>query len=250
MSWITTGATAASLIATGVGTGMSYMAQQDEAANQKALADMNYGIQARNAKINATIAKRQANLKKTYSKAAIAAKEVNAKNYEAQADSVEAQGREQARRMREQGASVMAALRSGYAASGVTSEGTPIIAMADTAGKLELAVQDAKWQSDVEANKYRDAAAMERYNQNFDRADILVADYEAQLAKMGQQLNMDEAYFNRASGYAQSSATKTAAYGTLISGVSSMASTVASYAGSSAGQQLFAKKTPQYTGRV
>ncbi len=59
MSWVVTGATAASLIATGVGTGMSYMPRRTRAANQQALADMNYGIQTRNAKINATIAKRK-----------------------------------------------------------------------------------------------------------------------------------------------------------------------------------------------
>lgn len=38
---------------------------------------MNYGIQERNAKINATIAKRQANLKKTYAQASMNAKEAN-----------------------------------------------------------------------------------------------------------------------------------------------------------------------------
>ncbi len=58
MMWTAIGTTTASLIATGVGTGMSYMASQNEASNQQALADMNYGIQTRNAKINATIAKR------------------------------------------------------------------------------------------------------------------------------------------------------------------------------------------------
>ncbi len=118
--------------------------------------------------------------------------------------------------------------------------------LADTAGKLELAVQDSKWTADAKANQYRDAAKMERYQTNFDRADILVSDYEAQLAKMGQQLNMDQAFFERSAGYAQSSATKTAAYGTLISGVSSMAGTVADYGSSAAGQQLFgSKKSPK-----
>lgn len=229
MSWVATGATAANLIVTGVGTGMSYMAAQDEAAQQQALADQQYGIQKRNAKINATIAKRQAAMKKKYSEASIVAKEVNAKNYEAQAASIQTQARERARRMRDQNDAALSSVKAGYAAAGVTSEGTPIIALAETAGRLELAVQDAKWQSDVEANQYLDAAKMERYNQYQDRNDMLVADYEAQLAKMGQSLNMDQAYFDRSVGYSQAAATKTAAYGTLLSGASSMLSTVASY---------------------
>lgn len=88
---------------------------------------------------------------------------------------------------------------------------------------------NAKWQSDVEANRYLDAAAMERYNQYQDRNDMLVADYEAQLAKMGQSLNLDQAAFDRSVGYSQASATRTAAYGTLLSGAASMAGTVADY---------------------
>jgi len=239
MMWAAIGTTTASLVATGVGTGMSYMAAQDEASQQKAIADQNYQIQKRNAKINATIAKQQAALKKTYADASMRAKEVNATSYEAEAAAIEAQSREEARRMREQGNALIANQKSAYAASGVTSEGSPIMVMAETAGRLELAVQDAKWQSDQQANQYRDAAKVERYNKVFDQADMLVADYEAQLAKLGQSLNMDEAYFNRSAGYSQASATRTAAYGTLISGASSMAGTVADFSNSSAGQKLF-----------
>ncbi|WP_169809735.1 hypothetical protein [Terrimicrobium sacchariphilum] len=226
MMWTAIGTTVVSVAATGVGTGMSYFAAQDQASQQAAITNQNYAIQKRNAQIQAKIGQQQAKYKKAYAMAGYKAKQENALTYEAQADAINTQAREAARRMREQNDAALATQRAAVSASGVTTEGSPIIALAESAGRLELAVQDSKWQSDVQAQQYREAAKQERYQSAFDLIDTHIADYEGKLAKVGLSLNLDQAALTRSAGLSESSATRTAAYGTLLSGFSSMASQV------------------------
>ncbi len=89
----------------------------------------------------------------------------------------------------------MASIRAGYAASGVNLGRNADRCHGDTAGKLELAIQDAKWQSDAEATKYR---MPPRWSGISRISTGLTCSWpiRAKLAKMGQQLNMDEAYFS------------------------------------------------------
>jgi hypothetical protein len=63
----------------------------------------------------------------------------------------ETMGREQARRMRQQGDRVMGAIRSGYAKGGITESGSALDVMADTAGLIELQAQGTIYESRVES---------------------------------------------------------------------------------------------------
>lgn len=68
---------------------------------------------------------------------------------------VEAQARERARRQREEGEKMMAAIRSRNTRSNLTSEGTPLLIMAESAGVMELAVADSWYEAGLRAEALR-----------------------------------------------------------------------------------------------
>jgi hypothetical protein len=66
----------------------------------------------------------------------------NARVAQNEAQRTEMEARERARRMREENERALGAQRGAYAKSGVTSAGSPLMVMAETAGLGELAVAD------------------------------------------------------------------------------------------------------------
>ncbi len=210
-----------SVVATAIGTGISVYGQQQAVKSQEAVANYNYAIEKQNAEINAKSAKIQAQWR---SQTAVAERQNqlnNAAALEAQARAVEVQGREAINRQRDDNELRMARMRSGYAKSGVTTEGSPLATMSESSALLELSVQDSAFQTEMEARAYDRKAAGERYQAGYSLFDQQVADYEAAAASAGRQIDLDTAKGNLASARTNAQAANISSYGTLLSGVGS-----------------------------
>jgi hypothetical protein len=87
----------------------------------------------------------------------------NAASQDQEANLVEAQARERARRQREQNEKIMSSLRGRQGKSAVTFEGSPLMVMAETAGLMELGVADAFYEAGLQSQALRTKADAGRY---------------------------------------------------------------------------------------
>jgi hypothetical protein len=202
---------------------------------------------------------------------------------------IETQSRERVRRIREQSGRVQSMMRSRVGASGVVMEGSPLEALADVAGTMELSAQDAVFEAEVarrdtmfqtemeagdleeRGGNARFESAVTRVNaaqsresaQNSRRSTRFVAmgrdlslagfalegeagglakqsagyrgamaDYAYRSADAGFAMDMQTSNLNRFASESTARATQIASYGTILSGVSDAAGTVASAGGS------------------
>lgn len=248
MGYTTAAIAVAGLVASAVGTGISYYGQQQQAQNAQSVANYNAQIAAQNSAVNRQIAAQQAvlaqqqiarNQQLTQAQADAQRRNAtvlqnNATALEQQGRAAEAQGREQARRMREDNIKKLATQRARYAKSGVTSEGSPLAVMAESAGLLELGVQDLHFQSDLEGRAYDTRAAGERYQADNERFgadftlaadtsafDASVARYEAAATEAGLRIQSQRDKFDYMAGSATAAGYKAASFGTLVSGAGS-----------------------------
>jgi hypothetical protein len=180
---------------------------------------------------------------------AIAEAEVNAKIRENDAAKIEFEAREGGRRMREENDRIMGATRAAYGKAGVVgSSGSPLVAMADSAGKLQLAVADMFYQADSErtaafrdaalaryegsttATQLRNQASVTRYEAGFSLLDAAVEtynqkalDFQSSLVNMGYQGDLNTASMNASATRSQASAARTSSFGSLLAGASETA---------------------------
>lgn len=87
----------------------------------------------------------------------------NAAAQDQEANLVEAQARERARRQREQNDKIMSAMRAKKSTSNVTFEGSPLLVMAESAGLMELGVADAFYEAGLQGQALRTKAEAGRY---------------------------------------------------------------------------------------
>lgn len=212
------------LIISAVGTGMSVYSSMEQAKTQEQVAQYNYEMQRRNAEINAQMARQQADWNQQSAMAQYQAQQNNAAVLNDQARAAEAQGREQARRLKDEKERTLALQRARYAKAGVTSEGSPLAVLADTAGQLERQVQDVHFQSDLEARNWDRKADLMRYESGSSLFDAGVAQYESALADMSYRMDRHKADVGLLAGRSSAQGTRAGAYGTLLSGAASMAS--------------------------
>lgn len=144
------------------------MAQQNALAQQQALAAQNAANQ------NALMVQRMSLLNQrniqSRSEAQIMGmqnnyliSQRNAAAQDQEAQLVEMQARERARRQREQNDKVMSAIRAKHGTSNIAFEGSPLMVMAETAGLMELGVADAFYESGLQSMALRSKADSTRY---------------------------------------------------------------------------------------
>lgn len=95
----------------------------------------------------------------------------NAKQLDLYAEQVQAQQREEARRLREEADTRHAQIRAKYSGGGVTFEGSPLVVLADAARLSETMVQDAAFISELEARKQFREAELARFEAPFSLID-------------------------------------------------------------------------------
>jgi hypothetical protein len=247
-----------------IGTGISYYGQQEQAKSADSIANYNYEIQRRNAEQNKQIAAQQqvwqqqafANNQATTARnasqaSAVAQANANAANQNAailenQGRAAESLAREQARRKRDENAKVLAMQRGRYAKSGVVNEGSPLSIMAETAGLLELGIQDAAYEADMTGRAFDRRAELSRFEgrtslyegalagvdakQTINQSifDAGVSKYEAAAKQAGFAIQLNQAGVDRMAGQSTAQGLRSASYGTLLSGAGSSLSTAAS----------------------
>ena len=110
---------------------------------------------------------------------------MNAKTMADYAETVRAQGREEASRKREENEQRIALMRSKYGASGVTFEGSPLIVLSDAARLAETQVQDIAYVTELESRKQLRAGEMERFKSEFSLIDEY--GYKVQAENLGRE---------------------------------------------------------------
>jgi hypothetical protein len=141
----------------------------------------------------------------------------NAASQDQEANLVEAQARERARRQREQNEKVMSALRGRQGKSAVTFEGSPLMVMAETAGLMELGVADAFYEAGLQSQALRTKADAGRYGSALElwqtrfvgqdaMMDSQVMDLKAQAELSNLNLERQSAQYELAAAQYQGSA--------------------------------------------
>jgi len=219
---------AASIAATAVGTGVSYYSQQEQSRNAAAMANYNRQVADQNNRVNLQLAQQQSSWQAQNAEARAAAQNNNATALERQGRAAESQAREEARRERIKNERQLSMQRARYGKSGVTSEGSPLAVMAETAGLLELGIQDINYRGDMEGRAYDRKADLERFEAGFSMFDAGIARYEGAAAEAGFSINQNKSQADYLSGMNTAAGYKSAATGTLIQGVGSAINTGAS----------------------
>jgi hypothetical protein len=91
----------------------------------------------------------------------------NAEQQKIEAEAARRAGEEEARRTRDENDRALALIRSKFASSGVTAEGSPLEVLGDAARFGELAVQDVAYAAELESRKQYKEAEIEEFNANY-----------------------------------------------------------------------------------
>ncbi len=234
----------ASLVATAVGTGVSYMAQKQQAAQQSQIAQYNYSLATQQAQMQAQIASQQAaansemlayqaQVQQGNATAYLQQADAVTRNYNASSDATKNAAELSADRERENARRFLALQTAKVGASGLQLAGTPLDSLADAANVLELQAQDVFHQGELEARKLNELGGVESYRLRG------AADSETQKSAMSlfqaanerwsgavaqQKLKLDMygAEVSRIGGQANASGYRAGAAGTLFTGIANL----------------------------
>ena len=224
-------------VSSAAAAGLSYYGQQQQAAAASRMAQYNYAVQQQQAQMQSQAAQYQAEL--GYQQAQMASQVAqaqyqaqynNAAQYDNQALRVEQEARERATRMRQENERMLGEQRARYGKAGVTSAGSPLAVMAETAGLLELGVADELYKADLERTAFYRKGEGERFQAGFSLMDKAAAEYEmaasrfqGSAARQGYGLAMNQARGERMATNNQASALRMGSYGSLLEGAGQVA---------------------------
>jgi hypothetical protein len=195
--------------------GVSYYGQQQQAASAERLANYNYQVQLQQAQM-------QAQMQKVAADQQYQAGMQNSTAMQNEGLRVEQEARERAKRMRSENERLLGQQRAQFGKAGVTSAGSPLAVMAESAGLMELAVGDELYKADMERSAYYRKAEVEKWQAGYSLVDKAAADYNAASASFRAQPILLE-------GQNTANALRVNSYGSLISGVTQAASMGANY---------------------
>lgn len=195
--------------------GVSYYGQQQQAASAQRMASYNHAVQLQQMQM-------QAQMQKIAADQQYQAGVQNAKTMENEAMRVEAEARERARRMRQENERIAGAQRARFGKAGVTSAGSPLAVMAESAGLMELAVADELYKANLERSAFYRKAEVEKWQAGYSLIDKAAADYNAMTASYRAQPILLE-------GQNTANALRVNSYGSLISGVGDAAGIAGNY---------------------
>jgi hypothetical protein len=255
-----TAAAVASVLAAAASTGIAMYSASEQSKSQAAIAEYNRIQNEQNASWQRMAAERAAQAEQFNSQMSMfnaqsQADQANMNNVlvqqqsqqlRAQADGEDRQAREQADRIRAEKARILGLQRSQYAAGGVTTEGSPLAVLADTANIYEMQVADAKLLANLSSEKKRYEAGMNELVGDFNlNSDLFAsamnkkaaqisfndAQFAEKAAGAGYRINMRQAAIEQMSGNATARATAMGGYTALASGIGSAANTGMTYYG-------------------
>jgi hypothetical protein len=245
----------AGVAAMAVGAGMQYSAAKQAASDQAAMAKYNYAIQAQNIRQQQAMAQWSAGMqaRQAEGNAAIARQtaETNARNLENQAQGQLLRGVEEQRRTREDQLRLAAMQRARVAKSGVAGGvGSPVEVLAESARYMQLALNDAWYETNTKRDSLLWDAKMQRYGGDVASAqygmDAAMARAEGALAPIRARMDLRKAGYERLAGLNQAANMKSMAKAQLVSdSMSVLASGLSAYG--TASKAAGAAKMPKYT---
>lgn len=189
--------------------GMAYYGQQQQAQAADRMAQYNYAVQKQQMEM-------QARMQSIAADQQYQAGMQNAQIAQNDATRVEQEARERAKRMRAENERLLGEQRARFGKAGVTSEGTPLAVMAESAGLMEMAVSDELYKADMERTAFNRKADVEKWQAGYSMIDKAAADYNQASARYRATPILME-------GQNTATALRTNSYGSLISGVSDAA---------------------------
>lgn len=246
MAGITATVLAGTAIATTLASaGMQFYGQQQQATAAQRMSDYNFAVAQQQAQMQSQMAQYQSEMAYRQSQMAAQAAQMqfdaqmsNAAQFEQQAQRVENEARERARRMRSENERMLGAQRARSGKSGVTSAGSPLMVMAETAGLMELGVADELYKADLERSAFFRKGEVERFQSGFSMLDKAAAEYEmsaarfqGQAAKQGYALAINTARGERMAGYNAATGMRMSSYGSLLEGAGNVANMGFNYGG-------------------
>lgn len=229
VTWVYVGVMAAQA----VGAGMEYKAQKQAASDQAAMARYNYAIQAQNIRQQQAMAEWSARMqaRQAEGNAAIARQtaETNARNIENQAQAQLSRGVEEQRRTREDQLRLAAIQRARAAKNGVAGGvGSPVEVLAESARYMQLALNDAWYETNTKRDSLLWDAKMQRYGGDVSAAqynmDAAMARAEGALAPIRARMDLRKAGYERLAGLNQAANMKSMAKAKLVSKSASLLS--------------------------
>ena len=119
--------------------------------------------------------------------------------------------------MRSENERLLGEQRARFGKAGVTSAGTPLAVMAESAGLMELAVSDELYKADMKRSSFYRKAEVEKWQAGYSLIDKAAADYNFASSTFRANPILLE-------GQNTATALRTNSYGSLISGVGDAAS--------------------------
>lgn len=238
-----------------VGAGVSAASQWSQAKAQERIAKFNFAVEQSNARLAmlsqlgaiqqqraaSAVALRQAEINFALAQSEAAARDANAARIRQAADARAAGSREEIRRKQIEFAKFKAMQRARIAGSGVVeSTGSPLEMLAETAGQMQLAVEEMHAQANIDRSTAYNEAEMESFGARLMRAGASsqFAISQASEKLRGNAFRMEEsaarsrasqagamAEINRMVAGSNASGQKMAAVGTLFTGIGNYAAT-------------------------
>ena len=202
-------------VASAASAGIAFYGQQQQAAAAERMASYNFAVQKQQMEM-------QARMQSIAADQQYQAGLQNASAMENQALRVEQEARERAKRMRSENERLLGDQRARFGKAGVTSQGTPLAVMAESAGLMELAVGDELYKADMERSSFYRKAEVERWQAGYSLIDKAAADYNFASSTFRATPILLE-------GQNTATALRTSSYGSLISGVSDTAGIVSGF---------------------
>lgn len=200
---------ATAAVASLASAGIAFYGQQQQAQAAERMAQYNYAVQKQQMEM-------QARMQSIAADQQYQAQMQNAQIAQNDATRVEQEARERAKRMRAENERLLGEQRARFGKAGVTSEGTPLAVMAESAGLMEMAVSDELYKADMERTAFLRKADVEKWQAGYSLIDKVAADYNQASARFRATPILLE-------GQNTATALRTNSYGSLISGVSDAA---------------------------
>ena len=222
----------AGFAAMAVGAGMQYSAAKQAASDQAAMTRYNYAIQQQNIRQQQAMAEWSARMqaKQAEGNAAIARQtaETNARNIENQAQGQLSRGIEEQRRTREDQLRLSAIQRARVAKNGVAAAGSPVEVLAESARYMQLALNDAWYETNTKRESLLWDAKMQRYGGDVSAAqynsEAAMARAQGALAPIEARMQLRKAKYEQLAGLNQASNMKSMATAKLVSNSASLLS--------------------------
>ena len=219
-----------SVVATGVGAGVSYQASQNAAATNEQFALMNAQAASQGARQQGAMQAAQAQLEAIKQGKAQEAAYANAAGIRAQTERESGNAQENIRRSREDFARMLAQQRAATASRGIVdTTGSPLELLVKGAETQALAEEEMRYADEISRRQGFRSADLETIRGKTSGIDVGMSLLSAAAARNNAAMGVSQAKLGLFGARAQSAGMRSEAMGSLISGIGGMARDAYSY---------------------